>query len=124
GSVLWEGAAKAIRRRRRCHGGMGAGRRGSGTLAPFRPEAATVLLNCDLGEWSGAVDDSPDAAVMPHIDLANIACGLHAGGPLTMRRTLALARDHGVAIGAHPGYADPANQGRVSVPHSAEALIA
>jgi UPF0271 protein len=83
-----------------------------------------VLLNCDLGEWSGAVDDSPDAAVMPHIDLANIACGLHAGGPLTMRRTLALARDHGVAIGAHPGYADPANQGRVSVPHSAEALIA
>ncbi|MCK9469783.1 MAG: 5-oxoprolinase subunit PxpA [Porticoccaceae bacterium] len=81
-----------------------------------------MLLNCDLGEWSGV--DCPDTALMPHIDLANIACGMHAGGPLTMRRTLALARQHKVAIGAHPGYADPANFGRLSIPLSAEELIA
>lgn len=83
-----------------------------------------MLLNCDLGEWSGTGPPSPDEAVMPHIDLANIACGLHAGGPLTMQRTLVLARRHGVAIGAHPGYADPANFGRVSIPHSEGELIA
>jgi UPF0271 protein len=83
-----------------------------------------VLLNCDLGEWSGVGVDSPDRAIMPYIDLANIACGMHAGGPLTMRQTLILARSQGVAIGAHPGYADAANFGRLSVPHSAEELIA
>ncbi len=81
-----------------------------------------MLRNCDLGEWSD--DDRSDTALMPHIDLANVACGLHAGGPLTMRRTLSLARQHGVAIGAHPGYADPTNFGRVSIPHTREALIA
>ncbi len=83
-----------------------------------------MLLNCDLGEWSGADADNPDRALMPHIDLANIACGLHAGGPHTMRRTLLLAREHGVAVGAHPGYADPANFGRVSIPHGEDELIA
>lgn len=88
----------------------------------------TLLLNCDLGEYdaeSGVVSDaSPDSAVMPHIDQANIACGMHAGNPLTMRRTLALARHYGVAVGAHPGYADLSNFGRLSIAHTPEELVA
>ncbi len=64
-------------------------------------------LNCDLGEGAGN-----DAAVMPHITSANIACGGHAGDPATMRDTVALARAHGVGIGAHPGYEDRAGFGR------------
>jgi len=83
-----------------------------------------LLLNCDLGEWSGAIATSPDLAVMPYIDQANIACGMHAGSPLTMARTLALAKRHGVAAGAHPGYRDATNFGRLSIPHSHEELVA
>ena len=50
-----------------------------------------MLLNCDLGESYGSWTMGMDAAVMPHIDQANIACGFHGGDPLTMRNTLALA---------------------------------
>ena len=50
-----------------------------------------MLLNCDLGESYGSWTMGVDAAVMPYIDQANIACGFHAGDPLTMRHTLALA---------------------------------
>ncbi|MBY5990879.1 5-oxoprolinase subunit PxpA [Ferrimonas balearica] len=67
-------------------------------------------LNCDLGELSGEANQ--DAALMPFISSANIACGLHAGGPELMARTVALALAHGVAIGAHPGYDDRAHFGR------------
>lgn len=70
-----------------------------------------VDLNCDLGEGGGH-----DAAVMPLITSANIACGGHAGDVDTMRATVALARRHGVAIGAHPGYADRASFGRLERP--------
>jgi 5-oxoprolinase (ATP-hydrolysing) subunit A len=66
-----------------------------------------VDLNCDLGE--GGVDD---ALIMPFITSANIACGAHAGDPGTMRRTVALAVEHGVALGAHPGFADREHFGR------------
>jgi len=87
----------------------------------------SLLLNCDLGEYSpesvGASYSSPDNAVMPHIDQANIACGMHAGTPLTMRHTLALARHFGVAVGAHPGYADQANFGRLTIAHTPEELV-
>jgi KipI family sensor histidine kinase inhibitor len=72
----------------------------------------TIDLNADLGEL---VDGSLDAAVMPFISSANIACGAHAGSPETIRRTVRLAMEHGVAIGAHPGYADRENFGRLSV---------
>ncbi len=67
-----------------------------------------VDLNCDLGEGAGY-----DAELMPLISSANIACGAHAGDAATMRATVALARQQGVAIGAHPGLADRANFGRV-----------
>ena len=53
-----------------------------------------------------------DADVMPHITSANIACGAHAGDPSVMRRTVRLARDAGVAVGAHPGFADLQGFGR------------
>ena len=63
--------------------------------------AAVIDLNCDLGE--GGADD---AALLPLITSANIACGAHAGDPATMRATVRAARQHGVALGAHPGFAD------------------
>src|SRR5262245_16939479 len=70
-----------------------------------------VDLNCDLGEGAGH-----DAELMPLITSANIACGAHAGDEATMRTTVDLARRHGVAIGAHPGFVDRANFGRVELP--------
>lgn len=70
-----------------------------------------IDLNCDLGEGAGH-----DAELMPLITSANIACGAHAGDEATMRATLALARRHGVAIGAHPGFADRENFGRRELP--------
>ncbi len=76
-----------------------------------------IDLNCDLGEGSGH-----DAELMPLITSANIACGGHAGDETTMRATVALAQKHGVAIGAHPGYADRANFGRTEMNLSTDAL--
>jgi UPF0271 protein len=83
-----------------------------------------MLLNCDLGESYGSWTMGMDAAVMPHIDQANIACGFHAGDPLAMRATLALAASHGVSIGAHPAYPDLVGFGRRSMNLSTDELIA
>lgn len=66
-----------------------------------------IDLNCDMGEGIGN-----DAAIMPFISSANIACGYHAGNQDTMRQTVALAAQHQVAVGAHPGFADLKNFGR------------
>lgn len=74
-----------------------------------------MLLNCDLGEEAGAADFSPEEAVMPYIDQANIACGVHAGSERVMRDTVALAARHGVTVGAHPSYPDRDNFGRTSM---------
>src|SRR3979490_3648442 len=62
----------------------------------------TIDLNCDMGESYGAWKIGEDAAVMPYITSANIACGFHGGDPATIRETVALAVERGVAIGAHP----------------------
>lgn len=70
----------------------------------------TIDLNCDLGEGF-----SNDALLMPWISSANIACGYHAGDMATMQRTITLAMEHQVAIGAHPGFADKANFGRTEM---------
>ena len=72
----------------------------------------SVDLNCDMGESFGAWRMGADAAVMPSITSANIACGFHAGDPGVMRETVGLAAEAGVAIGAHPGYPDLAGFGR------------
>jgi 5-oxoprolinase (ATP-hydrolysing) subunit A len=66
-----------------------------------------IDLNCDMGEGCGN-----DAELMRFISSANIACGFHAGDEVTMRATAELALEHGVAIGAHPGYRDRDNFGR------------
>ena len=75
-----------------------------------------VDLNCDMGESFGRWELGADAAVMPHITSANIACGAHAGDTAVMRRTMRLAREHGVSCGAHPGFADLAGFGRREIP--------
>jgi UPF0271 protein len=62
-----------------------------------------IDLNCDMGESYGRWTLGADAAVMPFITSANIACGFHAGDPHVMRKTVELALTHRVAIGAHPG---------------------
>ncbi len=72
----------------------------------------TIDLNCDMGESYGAWKMGADADVMPYISSANIACGLHAGDPATIRKTVALAVNHGVAIGAHPSLPDLMGFGR------------
>ena len=83
-----------------------------------------MLLNCDLGESYGSWTMGLDAEVMPHIDQANIACGFHGGDPLTMHKTLALAAEHGVTIGAHPAYPDLVGFGRRPMNLSADEIIA
>ena len=71
--------------------------------------AMSIDLNADLGEGMD------DAALLPFVTSANVACGMHAGGPSLMDRTVALALERGVRVGAHPGYADRANFGRLDV---------
>jgi len=78
----------------------------------------SIDINSDLGEGAGH-----DAEIMPLITSANIACGAHAGDERTMRTTVELARRHGVAIGAHPGYPDRANFGRLALKMDPLALI-
>jgi UPF0271 protein len=69
-------------------------------------------LNADMGESFGVYRLNSDAEIMPYITSANIACGWHAGDPLTMKRTVETARLHGVSIGAHPGLPDLLGFGR------------
>lgn len=78
-----------------------------------------IDLNCDMGELD---DAAHEAALMEHITSANIACGGHAGDDATMERTTRLAIARGVRIGAHPGYPDTANFGRIEIAMTAEAI--
>ncbi len=71
-----------------------------------------IDINCDMGESFGRYGLGSDAEVMAYISSANIACGLHAGDPVVMRRTVRLARQHGVGIGAHPSWPDLQGFGR------------
>ena len=83
-----------------------------------------ILLNCDMGESFGAWRMGDDVHSMPLVDQANLACGFHAGDPLTMRRAVELAVRHGVSIGAHPAYPDLSGFGRRSLACSAEEVHA
>jgi UPF0271 protein len=88
--------------------------------------AARVLLNSDMGEGFGLHEFGNDLALMEIIDVANVACGYHAGDPDVMNRTVALAAEHGVAVGAHPGLPDPMGFGRrrmVLTPDEVESMI-
>ncbi len=71
-----------------------------------------IDLNCDAGESYGHWPMGDDEALIPLMTSVSIACGAHAGDPLVMRRTLLLAKEHGVAVGAHPGYPDLHGFGR------------
>ena len=70
---------------------------------------SSIDLNCDMGEGMGN-----EAQIMPYISSANISCGFHAGNLDTLKKTIELALEHNVAVGAHPGYPDRENFGRVS----------
>lgn len=80
-----------------------------------------IDLNCDMGELE---DAAIEEALMPHITSANVACGGHAGSDEIMQRTVRLALRHGVAVGAHPGYPDRANFGRVEMPLTPDEIAA
>ncbi len=82
----------------------------------------TMDLNCDIGEGFGAYKLGMDAEVMPYISSANIACGWHAGDPVIMNTTVALAAVHGTGCGAHPGYPDLLGFGRRAMAVTAEEL--
>jgi UPF0271 protein len=79
-----------------------------------------IDLNCDMGESFGAYHIGADEEVFPHITSANVACGFHGGDPTVMRTTLARAREHGVAIGAHPGFPDLIGFGRRNIDATAD----
>jgi UPF0271 protein len=85
-----------------------------------------IDLNCDMGESFGRYSLGNDEAIMPFITSANIACGLHAGDPPVMRQTVRLAKQYGVAVGAHPGWPDLQGFGRREMsltPDEAEAFV-
>lgn len=85
-----------------------------------------MKLNCDMGEAFGTWKMGMDEQIMPYVDQANIACGFHASDPLTMSKTVALAKQHNVTIGAHPAYPDLVGFGRRNMdiaPTELKALI-
>src|SRR6202140_1047428 len=71
-----------------------------------------IDINSDVGESFGAYTIGRDAALMPSITSANVAAGFHGGDPSVLRDTVRLAKAHGVAVGAHPGFPDLAGFGR------------
>jgi UPF0271 protein len=76
----------------------------------------SVDLNADVGEGMD------DAQLLPYVTSANVACGIHAGDPVTMDQTVEIALSRGVRVGAHPGYPDRENFGRVLVEMSADEI--
>jgi 5-oxoprolinase (ATP-hydrolysing) subunit A len=84
----------------------------------------TIDLNCDMGESFGAWTMGQDDVVLAHVTSANVACGFHAGDPVTMQRTVAAAVKRGVAIGAHPSLPDLAGFGRREMRVSADETYA
>ena len=81
-----------------------------------------IDLNCDMGELPEALADGSQEALMKYVSSANIACGGHAGDAETMRVTIQQALQHKLAVGAHPGYEDRANFGRLELRLSFEEI--
>ena len=82
----------------------------------------TVTINCDMGEGYGLYRCGDDAALMPHVSLANVACGFHASDPSVMHATVRLAKQHGVKVGAHPSLPDLQGFGRREMRLSAQEI--
>ena len=83
-----------------------------------------MKLNCDAGESFGSWKMGLDEAVLPYVDMANFACGYHAGDPLIMDASIKLAQKHNVSIGAHPAYPDLMGFGRRSMACSLQEIEA
>lgn len=81
-----------------------------------------ISLTADMGESMGPFRLGDDTSLMPHVSSANIACGMHAGDPTVMARTVTLARQHGVSVGAHPGFSDFRGFGRRRIPMTSEEI--
>ena len=82
-----------------------------------------MKLNCDMGEGFGTWEMGADAEVMPYVDMSNIACGFHASDPQIMNKTISLAVENGVSIGAHPSYPDLLGFGRKEMKFSPAELV-
>lgn len=84
----------------------------------------TIDLNADAGESFGVWHMGDDAALFPQLSSVNLACGFHAGDPLTMQQAVALAKQHAVAVGAHPGFMDKVGFGRREIQVTPEQVYA
>ncbi len=83
-----------------------------------------VDINADAGESFGRWQLGNDEALFAHITSVNLACGFHAGDPLTIKQSITLAKDNGVAVGAHPGFYDKVGFGRRIMQASADEVYA
>ncbi len=83
-----------------------------------------IVLNCDMGEAFGLYRCGDDEGIMPLIDVANVACGFHGSDPSVMRRTVRLAKQHGVKVGAHPSFPDLQGFGRREMKMGHDELVA
>ncbi|MGH9514026.1 MAG: 5-oxoprolinase subunit PxpA [Terriglobales bacterium] len=81
----------------------------------MKSEMKYIDLNCDMGELPEAIADGAQEALMPFLTSVNVACGGHAGDEQTMKATIAQAIRWKLAIGAHPGYPDHENFGRIEL---------
>ena len=84
----------------------------------------SMRVNADIGEAYGAWELADDEAIMEHIELANVACGFHAGDPMVMAETVRRAKRFGVEVGAHPSYPDLQGFGRRAMDMEPEELTA
>lgn len=85
---------------------------------------STIIdINADAGESFGRWSLGSDETFLPHVSSVNIACGFHAGDPVTMRRTVQIAKRHGLGVGAHPGLPDLLGFGRRIMAIDTEELI-
>jgi UPF0271 protein len=81
-------------------------------MSAAKGNAIKLAINCDMGESFGLYKIGDDEGMMPHITIANIACGFHASDPTVMARTVRLAKQHKVRVGAHPSLPDLQGFGR------------
>jgi UPF0271 protein len=83
-----------------------------------------IKLNCDMGEGFGIYTIGLDKEIMPLIDMVNLACGFHASDPVTMHKSIKMAKEQKVEIGAHPAYPDLVGFGRREMNCSQEEIVA